>query len=681
MRSSLGRRARSRAAVAAAAAASLTLVVFGTSPALADTGPSRVAVDNAQPGLVDAAVTGKPDADDSIDVTVYLQGRNSAALAALVEQVSDPSSENYGNYLTAAEFNRRFAPSSATVRKAKEFLTDNGLSVTDVADNSGYIEARGSVSAVQKAFDTTLRTYRENKQTFRAAAGTPSVPAALEDVVIGVSGLASVSQLMEPATATSADSTTASTAATASTGTSTGDAPPSDAYVNAPPCSDYYGETKASKLPKAYGKTQPYAPCGYDPEQLQGAYGLTSAIANGVDGSGVTVAITDAYASPTARSDANTYAKKHGQAKLSSSQYTEVLPSSYRYGYDDETNGDLCGEQGWYGEQTLDIEAVHATAPGANITYVASPSCDNTDFVKTLIKIVSGELADIVTNSWGGTDESNGSTVLDKVYTATFQQAAVQGIGFYFSSGDSGDGAEDNDGTPTAQAPANNPYVTAVGGTTLAVGADDSRSWETGWSTGKSVLSDDGDSWEPTPPGTYLYGAGGGTSRVFTQPSYQKGVVPSSLSTLYSSTPARVVPDISAVGDPTTGMLVGQTQTFLDGTEKYSEYRIGGTSLSSPLIAGIMALADQKAGMNHGFANPALYALSGSSAVLDVTAKSGKAAVRVDYANGVDDSDGLVTSLRSIDVTSGTILRATSGYDDITGVGSPKGKAFLKALS
>jgi subtilase family serine protease len=67
---------------------------------------------------------------------------------------------------------------------------------------------------------------------------------------------------------------------------------------------------------------------------------------------------------------------------------------------------------------------------------------------------------------------------------------------------------------------------------------------------------------------------------------------------------ARAGPDISAFGDPNTGYIIGETQTFPDGSVKYSEYRIGGTSLSSPIMAGIMALADQTAGHPHGFANP-----------------------------------------------------------------------------
>jgi len=81
----------------------------------------------------------------------------------------------------------------------------------------------------------------------------------------------------------------------------------------------------------------------------------------------------------------------------------------------------------------------------------------------------------------------------------------------------------------------------------------------------------------------------------------------------------RVVPDISAVGDPNTGMLIGQTQTFPDGSVRYSEYRIGGTSLSSPLAAGMLALAVQRRGAPIGFANPALYAIARTGAYYDIT--------------------------------------------------------------
>jgi hypothetical protein len=125
-------------------------------------------------------------------------------------------------------------------------------------------------------------------------------------------------------------------------------------------------------------------------------------------------------------------------------------------------------------------------------------------------------------------------------------------------------------------------------------------------------------------------------------------VVPKKLAKANGGKPARVVPDVSLVGDPNTGMLVGQTQTFPDGTTKYSEYRLGGTSLSSPLMAGVMALADQQAGRHHGFANPALYAQYGTPAYRDTVAPDQPiAVVRNDYVNSVDVTDGIKTTLRT----------------------------------
>jgi len=139
------------------------------------------------------------------------------------------------------------------------------------------------------------------------------------------------------------------------------------------------------------------------------------------------------------------------------------------------------------------------------------------------------------------------------------------------------------------------------------------------------------------------------------------------------------VPDVSLDGDPGTGMLIGQTQTFPDGSKRYSEYRLGGTSLSSPLFAGVMALADQASGNRHGFTNPLFYSQAGSQTYRDVVSPSQPfALVRNDFANGVDGTDGTVTHLRTFNTT-GTI-HTRPGYDDVTGLGSPNGQAFLKAI-
>jgi len=130
--------------------------------------------------------------------------------------------------------------------------------------------------------------------------------------------------------------------------------------------------------------------------------------------------------------------------------------------------------------------------------------------------------------------------------------------------------------------------------------------------------------------------------------------------------------------DPTTGMLVGQTQTFPEGVH-YDEYRIGGTSLASPLFAGVVALSDDLLGYHHGFINPRLYAtLNGTPGITDVQHVVG-AAVRVDYLNGVDAADGTVTSVRTFDFQ-GLTIKTTPGYDNVTGLGVPNGMQFLFRL-
>jgi subtilase family serine protease len=126
-------------------------------------------------------------------------------------------------------------------------------------------------------------------------------------------------------------------------------------------------------------------------------------------------------------------------------------------------------------------------------------------------------------------------------------------------------------------------------------------------------------------------------------------------------------------------MLVGQTQQFPKGVA-YGEYRIGGTSLSSPLFAGLMAVADSQAGARHGFVNPALYAVSGTGAYNDVVDPAHPmAAVRVDFLNGVNANAGVFDTLRTLNFTQS--LHTTPGFDDVTGNGTPNGPSFMTLLN
>jgi subtilase family serine protease len=677
-------RALRRALLASTTAAALTPAA-AVVPAHAAR-PGRSTLDGSVPTWAQPSRDrGAADASAPTEIKVYLPLRDPETAAATVRAVSDPRSASYGKYLSPADFRSRFAPTAADVAAVSKFLTDAGLKVDAVPDNHHSVTATGTLAQVEQAFAVDVHRYAYRGRVLNAPTGALTIPAALEGKVVAVSGVDQSGTLTRPATHAPSRGSDASyerarpdapVAAPDRPQNAPGTgAPPPDAFVNAPPCSAYFGEKLATDLPDAYGTKQPYAPCGYTPAQFQGAYGIAGSVAKGLDGRGVTVAITDAYAAPTILQDANTYATRHGQAPFAKGQFSQVLPKKYRYGYADRAHGDLCGEQGWYGEETLDVEAVHAMAPGAKVVYVAGQSCDDGDLDAALNTIVDNKLATIVTNSWGSIGEDEPPNLL-RAYEQTFLQADLEGIGMFFSSGDDGDDSLDTaDGRPVVDFPSTDPLVTAVGGTALGVGAANDHQFEVGWASGTSSLSADGTSWDPAPPGDWLYGAGGGVSSAFAQPDYQRGVVPEAI-----AHGQRATPDIAMDADPQTGMLIGETQTFPDGSAKYSEYRIGGTSLASPLYAGMEAIADQVQGRAHGFVNPAIYALSGTSAVHDIVPPSApKAVVRVNYNNGVDAADGTTPILRSLDDEAQSIHTAP-GWDTITGVGTPDGLTYLTRL-
>lgn len=641
MRSS---RPRARAGLSLAAALPLVAgaLALGVPAAHADSGPhDRQSLVGTKPVWATAnADRGATPASNNVTARVYLAGRDAKGLADYARAVSDPKSKSYGKYLTAKQAKERFGATKGQIAKVTAWLKSSGLKVTGSSDH--YLTVAGDAAAVKKAFGTELHNFVKDGKTYHAPAKTASVPADLDGAVLTVVGLNDAPRL------------------TRHQDTLPG---PSTGFRNAGPFSTYYGSKVNTSLPSAYGGHAPYAIKGYTGKQLRAVYG-----AKNFTGKGVTVAITDAYASPTIAKDAAEYAKRNGDKAYRKGQFSQVLPSTWTH-----TDPKECDAAGWYGEETLDIEAVHAVAPESDIVYVGGSSCQDDDLIDSLHKIVDGRLADIVSNSWGDV-EKNETPDVAAAYDQLFQQGAVEGIGFYFSSGDDGDNVSKH-GVKQVDTPANSPWVTSVGGTSLAVGKGEKYLWETGWGTHKAALSKDGQSWDGF-PGTFTGGAGGGTSTMYEQPFYQRGVVPDALSKMNGTAkPMRVGPDIAAVADSSTGFLVGQTQTFPDGTVKYDEYRIGGTSLAAPVIAGVQALAQQaRHGVPIGFANPGIYDRYGTAAYHDVTDHplgkgQGIAVVRVDYANSTDAKGGLLTSLRSLGGDSS--LSATVGYDNVTGVGTP----------
>lgn len=626
------------AATAGAVAVGATVLPGSASAA------GSVTMAGSRPGFVaQAHDAGAVAGSTAVDFKVLLALPDQAAAEAAVQAMSTPGSAQFRHFLTTAQFRDRFAATPATVSAVSSWVRSAGLHVASVAPSRQYVEVTGTAAQAQRLVGTSLHRYSYQGRTMSAPTGDYQLPANLAGKVSAIVDLDQGAQLFHPA--------------------DTLPGPPAGVRYGVQPCGRYFGEKVATDKPAYYGKHWPYAVCGYYGRQLESAYGLAGAIGRGNDGRGVTVAITDAYASPTMASDAQTWSAMHALPKFKAGQYKELRPKSY-------TLTKECGAQGWYGEETLDVEAVHSMAPGANVLYVGGSNCAD-GLNNAWAQTIDQKRAPIITNSWGEAGE-NISAGERNFFHQYLVQAAATGISVLFSSGDSGDDVAAT-GKKQVDAPVNDPYATAVGGTTTEIGADGKIVFQHGWSNAYGQLK--GNTW--TKP-AYSSGAGGGTSRIYAQPAYQKGHVPDSISKYFGGGAKRAVPDISMPGDANTGLRIGETQTFPNGTY-YSEYRLGGTSLSSPLMAGVLALAVQYNKAPVGFINPLVYANQGKAAMTDVLPPSSPtAAVRTDYANLLNGSAGLKFQLQTIDFP--TTIATRKGYDDVTGIGTPNGDSFLKAM-
>jgi subtilase family serine protease len=328
---------------------------------------------------------------------------------------------------------------------------------------------------------------------------------------------------------------------------------------------------------------------GYGPADLRSAYALPSS-----GGSGQTVAIVDAFGDTTAEADMNTYRSNYGLPACTTANgcFKKVNQSGVQGSY--PTNN-----AGWALETQLDLEMVSATCPGCKILLVEATSNINANLYAaedTAARLGATEIS----NSYGGA-EANSETTDDTHFNHP-------GTAITVSSGDSGFGVE---------YPAASRYVTAVGGTTLSH-ASNTRGWaETAWS-----------------------GSGSGCSAYEAKPAWQTD----------SGCARRTVADVSAVADPNTGVAVYDSNcNFLDQLlgNCFSGWGVvGGTSASSPIVAGVYALAGNGSSVNYGS-----FPYSHTSSLFDVTSGN----------NGSCSPAYLCTS--------------GAGYDGPTGLGTPNGTA------
>ncbi len=592
-------------------------------------------------------------------------------------------------------------------------LRDLGFQVGHTPDSGLLVTARGTVAQIKTAFHVSQNLYSYRGKTLRAHAEDPTIPAALSGLVSHISGLDDSRLLMRPAH--SQRTATADTSATIQ---------PPYGYPVGFPCSNYWGDTTAqleSPSPFPYGSDLPWLPCGSTPQQIQQAYGADRVSETG---KGVRIAITDLYYSPTLMKDANRFFANHNLPLLTSANFQQMFPSNVNY----VPPGDPCNATGWWGEQTLDVEAAHSMAPGAFIVFVAGvcnalDQVDNGVAIDPLYQVIDNRLADIVSNSWAYYGEEDVSPAQIESDNAEFMQAAAQGMSLLFGSGDWGDGTPIGQEIASGNWPSTSPYATAVGGTSLLLKNASGEKAEFGWasydtsflnpsiSANGETVTDQG--WMPF---AWIGGSSGGPSLVMLQPSYQTNVVPGWMATrthladgalvpLYP--PRRVTPDVAMVADVNNGgMLVGETYLIssppvdagclqLTTTTEYCEQPSGGTSLATPLFAGVMALVNEdRFSQNQGpvgFVNPALYRLpvgkEGSNAPINnVNAPSEPIGALLGLL-GIDNLAAFVTvdsyaeSNGKVIENVDTSLRSQPGYDNVTGLGAPNVPTLITALA
>ena len=616
-----------------AVAALVALGTFLGGSAVAASAPGQVRLPALPGPVVHGKVIGGLASGQRLHLMMVLKPPDPAALRSFVEQVSDPSSAHYRNYLTPGQFGRRFGAPAGEVQSVRRALRAHGLTPGAVAANHLEIPLTATAGQVERAFSLHFER--------RALAGgteavVASAPPALDSqiapdvqTVLGLTSLGSPRPLLvRPALGARAPLVPGSAAGAA--------ARPHVVTGGPQPCS------AASST-----AGQDHA---YTADQIASAYGFAGLYAAGDQGQGVTIA--EYELEPYDSGDVTAYQSCYG---------THASVSNVT------VDGGAGTGQG-SGEAALDIENAIGLAPRADFLVYEGPNASQTvpgsGPYDLLSAIVNQDRANVISISWGYCEQIEGGTGAEAENTL-FEQAAAQGQSVLAADGDNGsEDCNGSGGVPDPQLavddPSSQPFVTGVGGTSL--GSLGPPPAEAVWNGGGNP--------------TGLFGlasgaSGGGVSGLWSMPGYQSGA-PSGLNVINqnssrsscgaSSGYCREVPDVAANADPNTGYVF-----YFNGSGAASGPQgwqaVGGTSAASPVWAALLAVADASSachGSPVGFANPALYD----------AAASGYAADFHDVTSGNNDFTG----------TNGGRFPAAPGYDMATGLGSPNAAPLAAAL-
>ena len=483
-------------------------------------------------------------------------------VAAAAAAISDPTDPDYRQYLSAAAFGARFGLPASDVATVTRWFVGQGFQLVDQPANRSYVELSGTVAQVGSTFGVGLVDRLDaGGSAYHTPLGSPRIPAQLRRFVTGIGGL---------------------------------DASP-------------------ARRPKPrFGPAN-----GLHPADLAKAYGISALRAQGLDGTGQSIAVVSF----------DTFDPRDIAAFDKATGISGPAIQSVRMAGAPKTPGD--GQD----EVSLDLETIRAIAPKAQIyNYEAAQSAPWSDIIN---RIVEDGRVQVVSISWGRCEPVAQPGVGDPDDVA-LASAELSGLSIFVSSGDHGayDCLDEGDGLQRDFAvgtdyPAVSPHVIAVGGTYLSVHRDGSYLGEVAWQDplGQS-------------------GSGGGLSEVFPRPAWQVGPGVANA----RSSGNRQLPDVAGPGDPASGLFVvsrGRAEV------------IGGTSAATPFWAGSMVLATQLAAQGGisriGFLDPVLYALASAH-----------------------ESDG--TLFNDVTRGSNLLDPATVGWDYATGWGSPELGALVPAI-
>ena len=533
------------------------------------------------PGHVPAAVSrlapnGRLSAANNLSLAIGLPLRNPAELDELLRQLYDPASTNYHKFLALPEFTARFGPTAADYAAVRKFAEANGFRVTSTYPNRVVLDVQASAANIERAFHVALRTYRHPTEARDFFAPNTEPSVPSSLNIVSVEGLSDFSRPHR-----------------------------ADKKIS-----------RATKSPLSFNGTGPGHQ--YAGNDFRNAYVPGTAL----NGAGQTVALleySDYY-----KVDITNYENIVG-AVIGTTNYVPLFNVVVSGSTPSTSAND---------EVALDIETAISMAPMLSQVIVYEK---NSVLSSLLNRIATDNLAKQVSSSWMVGNWSSGTAT---TYDNILKNMATQGQSYFQSAGDSDayTGTQPLDSGITI--PADSPYATVVGGTTLTM-------------NGYGVTWNSETVWNYNLNGIPNEGSGGGISAYYTQPYWQTNT---SMAGNGGSTTFRNIPDVSLTADD---IFVSYNNGDTSGT-----YYFMGTSAAAPLWAGFCALANQQSlaggGSNLGFLNPAFYTIANASC----------------YTNCFHD----ITTGNNIGTNTAGSYYAVSGYDLATGIGSPTGTNLINAL-